>query len=433
MLALALVIARVLAEAGAPTPTFTEEAILVLKRHDLRIGNGCPGADAGVGDGGVGDDSGFSDGSIDGPIDGPTDAGVVDGPSDASLDDGGVDAGDGDGGDGGDAGPDTGCQHIPGDAITIVMQPRFSQLTTGARFAILMVTPSTPIVEVTSGDVFSTLEVATRPVVQEVTKEIEDPSLGRVCGPDYGAGCGGGPVLPSDPYWEPPDLTDAGLPDLDGGVAIDRIGAYQVLRANPTSTEELTAWLRDFDYLVMPDDVAAVGPYIAKGYTVVAVRVALDDTSGGHLAPIALTWAGTEMRIPTALGTADDHYPTTVYVAADHRYDFIGANVSFAFRVNYKETSFLTKNTVAFHPLSPEDDPIAIQVEGDPEKRQIDQRITEVFVPVRDDQQCGCEAGEGDIGCGCGQCSTGTPRPDWGVLLGAIVFTLVPRRRSRRR
>jgi MYXO-CTERM domain-containing protein len=54
-------------------------------------------------------------------------------------------------------------------------------------------------------------------------------------------------------------------------------------------------------------------------------------------------------------------------------------------------------------------------------------------VPVYDDAECGCEGGSGDIGCGCGQCSTSNPRPDWAAVLGAIAFTLVPRRRRRRR
>jgi len=423
MLAVALVLARVLAEANGPAPTLSDEALLVLKRHDIRVGNGCtanPGGDGGLGDGGLGDGS---------SSDGPADAGTLDGPTDAGAGDGGVDASDG-GPDGAVGDP---CEHIAGDAITLVMQPHFSQLTTGTRFAILMVTPSRPIVEVTSRYVFSSLEAVTAPVVQEIRKEVPDPTM-KVCRRYSGGGCGGGPIVPEDPYWEPPALDgDGGLGDPDGGFSLDEIGPYQVLRANPTTTAELTTWLATLNYLVMPDDVAAVAPYIAKGYTVVALRVALDETPDGDLAPIALTWAGSEIRLPAALGSPGGAFPTTVYVAADRRYDLPGARVPFAFRVGYDDATFLTRNEYTFDPTTADEDPIAIPVTGDPEKREIVEHVTEVRVPVEDDSECGC-GGAGGHNDGCLLCNApGAPRPDWGVLLGAIVFTLVPRRRRRRR
>lgn len=423
MLAVALVLARVLAEANGPAPMLTDEAILVLKRHDIRVGNGCPGGDAGVGDAGV---DGSFDGSFDGSTDGPADAGV-DGPSDAGAGDGGVDAG--------DAGPvGDPCEHIPGDAITLVMQPRFSQLATGARFAIVMVTPSRPVVEATTPYVFDALESASAPGVQRIEKEVPDPDLGRVCR-RYSGGCGGGDTYyVDDPYWDPPTFGDGGLDEPDGGYTIDSIGPYQVLRANPTTTDELATWLTDLDYLVMPDDIAAVAPYIEQGYTVVALRVALDDTTDGQLSPIALTWAGSEIRLPAAIGSPTGYFPMTVYIAADHRYDLPGASVPFAYRVGYPSV-FLTRNEYTFDPSTIEDDPVAIRVEGDPEKREIIEEIIEVRVPVEDESACssGCE-GDGGGGDGCLLCNApGGPRPDWGVLLGAIAFTIVRRPRRRRR
>ena len=423
MLVVALVLARVLADASQPAPTLTDETILVMKRTDLRVGNGCMAPpDAGASDAGP-SDAGASDA---GPSDaGPSDAGPSDaGPSDAGPSDAGP----------GDAAGNP-CMYIPGNAVTVVMQPHFSQLATGARFAILMVTPAPPIVEVTAGSVFSSLDAASAPVIQEVTKEIEDPAYGRVCGPEpVDAGCGGGPVLPDDPYWEPPMLGDAG-PLPDGDYSIDRIGAYEVVRATPATASELATWLTDLGYLVMPDDIAAIAPYIAKHYTVVAVRVALDDTPDGLLAPIALTWAGDELRLPAALGSTTAGFPTTVYIAADRRYDFAGATVPFAMRVNYDETRFLTKNLVAFAPGQLAEDPVAIPSPGSPEKREIVEHVTEVHVPVRD-EDCGCggthsERERDGIGCGC-QSQRG-PRADWLVMLGAIVLVLVPRRRRRSR
>ncbi|MFN0253542.1 MAG: DUF2330 domain-containing protein [Kofleriaceae bacterium] len=414
MLAVTLVLARVLAEANAPAPELTDQAILVLKRQDIRVGNGCTPPDAGVGMDGGGRDDGGIDGAYDAAIDGAVDAGV-----DAGVDDAGIDAGD----------P---CDHIPGDAITLVMQPRFSQLTTGARFAILMVTPSRPVVE-TTPSVFESLANVSAPVIREIEKEVPDPALGTVCRTYPTAGCGGGPSF-EDPYWEPPVIGDGGLGELDGGYSLDDVGPYQVLRATPSTTAELMAWLMDLDYLVMPDDVAALAPYIAKGYTVVALRVALDSTSDGQLAPIALTWAGSEIRLPAAIGSPSDAFPMTVYIAAAHRYDLPGARVPFAFRVGYDGTSFLTRNEYTFDPTTADEDPVAILRDGDPEVREIVDQIVEIRVPVEDESKCGCSSKNNDEspsdGCLCN--SGNGPRPDWGVVLGAIVFTLVPRRRRRR-
>jgi hypothetical protein len=275
----------------------------------------------------------------------------------------------------------------------------------------------------------------TKPVIEEVVKEVEDPAMGKVC-PAYAGngGCGGGPDYIDDPYWTPPELGDGGLGDPDGGYTLDQIGPYQVLRANPTTTAELTAWLTDLNYLVMPDDVAAVAPYIVKGYTIVALRVALDDTTDGDLAPIALTWAGSEIRLPVKLGS-QGAFPMTVYIAADHRYDLPGASVPFAYRVGYDDARYLTRNEYNFDPTAATEDPVAIQVMGDPEKREIVQHVTEKHVPVLDDSECGCGGGTSDRqNDGCLWCSApGNPRPDWAVLFGAIVFTIIPRRRRRRR
>src|SRR5881394_3611074 len=134
MLAVTLILARVIAENGATMPRVEDDGILLVKRHDVVIGDGCePGPDAGVGDGGV-----------DAPD--ATDAG----PSDAGV------------GDGGMPDADAGCQVFPGDAVTLTVQPRFSELTTGTRFALLMVTPSPPAVQIESSSVFDDVAAVTK-------------------------------------------------------------------------------------------------------------------------------------------------------------------------------------------------------------------------------------------------------------------------------
>ena len=67
MLAVTLVLARVLAEANGPAPALSDEAILVLKRHDIRVGNGCTGTGTGGATTGTSGVTGRGAGRGDGP------------------------------------------------------------------------------------------------------------------------------------------------------------------------------------------------------------------------------------------------------------------------------------------------------------------------------------------------------------------------------
>src|SRR3954465_9518564 len=108
MLLVALVLARVIAESGGAMPHVDGDKVLLVKRNNVQVGD-CSGPDAGPrGDGGP--DDAMPDAA------GPVDAGVGDAgvPPDA---------------------PD--CESIDGDAVTLMVQPRFSQVQDGTRFALL--------------------------------------------------------------------------------------------------------------------------------------------------------------------------------------------------------------------------------------------------------------------------------------------------------
>lgn len=387
----ALVLARVIAEAGSSVPNLDDGDVLLIQRQHVQVGPGCPApGDAGV------------------------DAGADAGPDDAGVGDAGVD-------DGGT--PDAGCEVIEGDAVTLVVQPRFSQVTTGARFAVLMVTPTWPILEASSPYVFDELAEVTAPRIVEHVARVEDPALGKTC--SDGEGCAQGPYN-DDPSWNPPGLGDGGVGTLDGGYTVDTVGPYQILRAQPATTAELEDWLSELNYLTLPADLAAVAPYIERGYTVVAVRVPMVTTPERDLTPIALTWASSELRLPVALGTpaGGTAHETTVYIASSGRRELPGADVTFAWRTGWGDAGFLTKNVVVLDSDgNPDHDPVAAVVPD-----VLDRNTTEIYttkrVPVVD-----CE-----IGCdgGCGECSTQRRvRGDWLIVTGVVILTL--RRKRRRR
>jgi hypothetical protein len=381
MLAVSLVLARLVVEPNTPAPEIAEDGVLLVQRKNVSIGC-APTGDAGV------------------------DAGV-DAPSDAP--DAGPDAGT-------DAGvPDPGCTPITGDAVSLIVRPRFAGDPNGARFALLFVTPNRPVVEITT-DPFFELQDLTQTKVNIEIREVPDPSLGEACDLGGNGGCGFSLGEPS-PSFDPPDLGDGGFGD--GPPGIETVGPYEVVRVQPADIAELASLLDSFGYLYQDEDLDAVAPYIDRGFTVVAVRVAID--SGQTLKPISLTWAGTELRLPAALGAADTQ-GVTVYVAADGRYEFPGSHVPFAQFTIHGDTSFLTRNDLASMLVeSPDDDPVALRIEGDPQFHESTTIIQDKRVPVSD---CG-----ESLGC-CGNCNTRSgPPADFGVV-GIVVGLVLFRRRS---
>src|SRR5262245_17837399 len=177
---------------------------MLIKRHNVVVG--CTPDDGGVG----------GDAAIDAPSDAMTDAGIDAG--DAGLGDAGVD-------DGGMPDAST-CTTIPGDAVTLIVQPHVSSGLDGTRFAVLIVTPARPIVELQS-DVFTDLARVTAPRIEERIVEVPDSSMGTVCSSgcesSNNEGCGGG-YGDDGTWWDPPGVSDAGLGD--GGLIEETIGPY---------------------------------------------------------------------------------------------------------------------------------------------------------------------------------------------------------------
>ncbi len=414
----AAAICRLVSEPDKPPPVIEpEQPVLIIKRTQT-IGQTCdPPADAGAGsDAGAGDA-------------GPADAGMADaGPA--------------------DAGPDAGwpCQPIEGDAITMVVQPRFQIGADGAAFALLMVTPSPPVIQLAAPSLFRDLALATAPEPVVVPNYIEDASLGYQCSdPKWSYGSPGGGCVPAESgHWdygndyELPDPTPVDLPDPDDAVVISTLGAYQIARLTLSEPGELASWLDTYGYQYGQADLDAIAPYIAGGWTVVAVRVITDAPVNGGLEPLSLTWAGTEIRLPLAVSRqpAPAEEWLTVYVAADGRYDFPGGDVSYAEASRMAGTTFLTRTQLwADLSLGTDADPVAFAVAGNPTYRDTvevtqDIRIPSSKCPPPPPPPAGADSG--DAG-GCCRSSAGSDLPDsamFGLLLLGFAVWVSARRRS---
>ena len=383
VLAAASLIARVIAEPGVAPPTLSDDSILLVRRVDVVVDD-CPG-------GGSGADAGVTDAAV-------PDATLAD----AGLGDAGI----------GDAGT---CQPtILHDAVSLVVEPHVTMPADGRQFAVLYVTPARPLVE-SKPDPFAELGAITAPLTRIIQHEIQDPSLGTRC---PGVACISY-VPPSDnTTWTPPGLDDAGFGD--GAVTIETVGPYELVRAHPADPSELATWLTHLGYAFAQADVDAIAPYIKRGYWIVAVRVSPAYAMDANLAPLAMTWAGTDLVLPAALGASGVAQRVTVYIAAEGRYELPGAVVSFAERTGSGPDGFLTRNDVTIAAATPDDDPHALKV---PDVVVHDEIVVtqDVRVPV---SRC-----DDEVGC-CRDCSAQrTPRFDLGVLVAAIAMTLRRRRR----
>jgi hypothetical protein len=304
--------------------------------------------------------------------------------------------------------PDAGTTSC-GDSVMMIVQPHFSVGARGSHFALLYVTPATPVMRLESPTTFDDLAAATAPEIDTRIVEVPDPALGTRCegcvstSNNEGGGCG----YESNPSWNPPTL-DGGV----GASTIQTIGPYEVATRQPSSRTELAKWLTDLGYAYETTDLDALEPYLTQGWAVVAVRVAQESSFTGGLQPLSMTWAGSDITVPLRLASQPS---LTVYIAADHRYELTGAHVSFA---GYTGASFVTRNEVD----NLASDLTAYRATNDNSTRDVHTIYQEEHVPVTkdcDDQGC-CQSGKGTTN---------------GILWAAALLTVVgrPRRSGRRR
>jgi MYXO-CTERM domain-containing protein len=424
-------ICRIISEVGSPPPAVQPaQSVLMVLRHQVQVGLTCMpnqtppppvmmGADLSVV---AADDLGMPAEDL--------------GPA-VALDDGGLD----------EDGGGQSCVPRLGDTVTMVVQPQLA-VVAGARFVMLMVTPAVPTVTLAPRSLFEHLADVTRTQVEVHDVEVEDPALGCKendpyysgsvgCGSDFGSNGGGSSSGSGGPGYSPPQpqpvSLDAGLPS-----APLILGDYEVAVLAGADQSAVLEWLADHQYQYTSSDADALTPYTSLGWTVTAVRVhAAKASTQVAVDPLAFTWEGASLRLPIAIShqASSVPMPITVYVAAEGRYDFPGAAVTFAEHSNeIAGAGFLARNDLDLRfDLPAIKDPVAGRVSDDPEFHEVTvvQRIVKVPTTV-------CPGSNRDSGsknglfCGCRVGGAGAGAPPILLLLLSPLAALVSRRVRRR-
>ena len=316
-----------------------------------------------------------------------------------TMDDGGSDGGFDD-----DAGPP--CTNRRADLVTLVFQPVFESGSTGARFAILTATPSKPLVTTAPPKLFDDLAgVTEREIVYQdnyiadLPSQCESPGSTAGCIPGSGTpgggggsssssgsgsggssgggsssagtstgGCGG---MPSGPIYTPPTPSAPKMPpgasddDAPPDLAAPPPDPYQVVVLTGADEAGVRAWLDAHEYLYGSDDLDALRPYLALGWTVVALQATPDhDFSNAALGAIAFTYERSELRLPLAIArqASGGTRRLVSYLAADTGYALAGAVGWADYSDAIGQAMFLTRTdaTLALD-LGPDADPIAVR------------------------------------------------------------------------
>ena len=113
--------------------------------------------------------------------------------------------------------------------------------------------------------------------------------------------------------------------DEDGGVDVTdlpNVGPYDNELIQSNDVDALTTWLSDNGYLVTPAMEPALADYVAGGLAFLGVKL-LPDAAVSEIAPLSITWPGTEPMIPLRLTSisAEPEMGLLVFVAADEAYE----------------------------------------------------------------------------------------------------------------
>ncbi|WP_170201383.1 DUF2330 domain-containing protein [Actinocorallia herbida] len=177
------------------------------------------------------------------------------------------------------------------ESITLSVQAR----SEAAQAAFLMPVPARARFEVADGELFTDLDRISRPAVEVRQVTVDGDGAGAPPGSDGGA------------------------------TVVDHVevGPYEVAQLSGTDATAVSRWLDDNDFTLPAELGGALGPYLAEGWLVVAVRLAPASGSlEAGLPPMRLAFETDTPVYPMRLSaTAEDGQPLRLYVLADHRTD----------------------------------------------------------------------------------------------------------------
>ncbi len=111
----------------------------------------------------------------------------------------------------------------------------------------------------------------------------------------------------------------------DGGVDVTdlpNVGPFDNELIQAGSADALIEWLQDNDYLVSPAMEPALADYVGDGLAFLGVKL-VAGAEVSEIAPLSITWPGTEPMIPLRLTSisAEPEMGLLVFIAADSAYE----------------------------------------------------------------------------------------------------------------
>lgn len=185
------------------------------------------------------------------------------------------------------------------------------------RFAWLVPVPEVPEVSIGSQQLFVDLLNATVPTFQLTTSfEVCSDGSRQTTG-----GCSAGlSAMPEDAFalGEPNDQREE--QPADTSVLVQSVGAFEVAILEPTSADDVSAWLDENGFLQDPDAPAIIEDYIEREHVFVAVKLRA-GAGTNEIHPLVLRYPGSEPCIPlklTAIAATED-MPVRAFFLGERR------------------------------------------------------------------------------------------------------------------
>lgn len=112
-----------------------------------------------------------------------------------------------------------------------------------------------------------------------------------------------------------------GFGDVVDTTDLPNVGPFDNELIQATDVDALVDWLRENGYLVSPEMEPALADYVGEGLAFLGVRL-LADADVDEIAPLSITWPGSEPMIPLRLTSlsAEPEMGLLVFIASDRPY-----------------------------------------------------------------------------------------------------------------